>query len=167
MAGTRTRAGRGSNQYVTRPAGTSLARAGTAPTAAAVQAPDPDTDRYVPTAVIRRMQNPAAAFDNCKAISAQVTAAAIADGRDARWVQLAWAPHYPDACTAWDDIEPSFRLHYLTVVDGGLYVDYTMRQFDPEASVPAVFATHEWREEYDVTDRLDEYLASIPLRAKW
>jgi hypothetical protein len=41
------------------------------------------------------------------------------------------------------------RLHYVVRV-GSVYVDWTARQFDPQAPVPFVTTSNGWRDEYEV-----------------
>lgn len=103
-------------------------------------------------------------FDTCKPRSAEAVRAALEEGRDARWVQLAGlvAPS-PDADERWAEVDPRGRIHYVAVIDGEVH-DHAPRQFWPDS--PAVLVCDEesylrrWASSYDITDALEGYLAA-------
>lgn len=106
------------------------------------------------------------AFSRCKEVSAEYTEHLHAHGVEARWIQVqgCYTPR-PSAHPAWRTIEPTFWNHYVTVVrtaHGEHYVDWTARQFDPQAALPVVGTdlVDGWHEAYDVTARLGAYLDS-------
>ena len=105
----------------------------------------------------------AGAFDRCKKTSADYTRFLRDHGVDAEWVQLYAATRsYPDSDPRWHGIERTFWGHYVTRV-GEHYIDFTMRQFDPEAGHPHVTPVRsgDWEDEYPIAeDALDHYLAT-------
>lgn len=89
--------------------------------------------------------DPHEAFDRCKDTSDACAAWMQSHGMQARRVQVA-APVGLDpskALTQWKRyIESGVAIHHVTVVDRWV-VDWTMRQFDHEAPVPAVYELNE------------------------
>jgi hypothetical protein len=96
------------------------------------------------------VETPALAFDSCKAVSEQFVTWACGRGLQAEMVQLAGSPDFADALPEWWLVPADMRLHYVVRV-GSVYVDWTARQFDPEAPVPLVTTSHGWRNEYEAT----------------
>lgn len=98
-------------------------------------------------------------FDACKIVSAAYTQHLLDHGFDAGWVQAASAtPDYPEAHPKWGTVNPAHWQHYVTRVrhsDGSIvYVDWTIRQFDPTSPWPLIEDPNEfsarWGESYDI-----------------
>lgn len=124
------------------------------------------------------------AFDKCKYVSASFAADMRARGYDVTWVQVkGMIPERPDAHPSMKDIDQEHWHHYVTRVtlpgplDGNgvptedqvHYVDWTARQFSPEASYPLVTPTQHyermWSEVYEIddaanADAVQKYLSS-------
>lgn len=87
------------------------------------------------------------AFSRCKEVSAEYTLHLRAHGIEADWVQTAGAlGSFPHADRRWQDLPKYFWQHYLTRVTGpdgsAVYIDWTARQFDPDADHPQVTDVH-------------------------
>lgn len=111
--------------------------------------------------------DPEGAFSRCKEVSAEYTEHLRAHGIDAEWVQVV-GPRgdFPAAQEPWRGLRQDFWQHYLTRApgpDGDYYVDFTARQFDPEADHPQIVRADaaDWAETYPIaTSSLDAFLDS-------
>lgn len=110
---------------------------------------------------------PEQSFSRCKEVSAAYTQYLREHGVVAEWVQVCGARgEFPDAQPQWQTLDPEHWQHCLTRItrpDGlALYIDWTARQFDPDADHPRVSAVdqNEWHTTYEVTHALDRFLAA-------
>lgn len=106
----------------------------------------PEITDFVPG---RTVEQPALAFNSCKAVSASFVEWARRHDLDASLVQLEGSPEYPDAFSPWKEIPRERRLHYVAKI-GDLYVDWTARQFCPDAPVPLVTTESGWDKEFEI-----------------
>jgi hypothetical protein len=109
-------------------------------------------------------------FDQCKHTSAEYTSFLRQQGLAAEWVQTYGViDDHPAAHPKWHTLDRKRWSHYITRVrntDGThVYVDWTARQFDPEAAYPVIADdsySDGWLAEYPLTDAaLDRYLDDI------
>lgn len=130
------------------------------PTCADLSLPDwsPPSDTSTPTG----------AFSRCKDTSAEYTSFLRTHGIDAEWVHVIGPRReFPDADARWKTVAQERWQHYLTRVTGPggdeHYVDWTARQFDPNAMHPHITAVidDQWAQTYPVdADTVDHYLSS-------
>lgn len=113
----------------------------------------------------RGTDDPKGAFSRCKEVSAEYTDFLHSHDIDADWVQVCGpSREFPGAQQQWKTVEQSYWQHYVTRVpgpDGDVYVDWTARQFDPEADHPQITPVQEgqWSQTYPIgRDTLNRYL---------
>ena len=111
-----------------------------------------DVEAWQPT--ISGLDTPEGAYDRCRQVAADVTHHLEMAGYEAENVCVRGAQvDYPQSVEQWKKYEPEFLTHYVTRVVGddgrAFYVDYTARQFEPDADFPMVMAADEYEARWD------------------
>ena len=136
------------------------------PANAAWEPERPDLPEWSPPAGLNTRNG---AFDRCKPTSAAYTAWLQDQGVEATWVQVVSPTgSFPDAHPSWKRIEKYFWQHYVTHVTGpdgvAWEVDWTARQFNPDADFPQIRPVDgaDWEEDYAIPDNaMRRYLDEI------